>query len=109
MYKLSGLCTLVTSIGTALIAPNFALAQIDGAVQYPPASVGKDAQPPPPAGMVPRIVSPQRIEPGGSGSSQSSADYTSRSRPWTDTDRLPMQPAPSPGLSPKSSSSAGGN
>jgi hypothetical protein len=105
----TGLCTLVAGLGAALIASNFAHAQIDGAVQYPPASVGKDAQPPPPAGMVPPIVSPRRIELGVSGSSHSPADYSSRSRLWSDTDRHPMQPAPSPGSSPKSSSSTGGN
>lgn len=61
MYRMTGLCTIVTSLGAVLIASNFAHAQIDGAVQYPPASVGQDAQPPPPAGIVPPIVSPRRI------------------------------------------------
>ena len=46
MYKLTGLGPLVATIGAAvLMASNFAHAQVDGAVQYPPASVGKDAQP----------------------------------------------------------------
>ena len=62
----------VAVVGSALlIGLGTANAQIGGAVQYPPASVGKDAQPPPPAGMVPQSVSPRRIELGVSGSSQS--------------------------------------
>ena len=32
-----------------LIDPDAAYAQIEGAVQYPPVSMGEDAQPPPPA------------------------------------------------------------
>ena len=68
MDKLTGVARLVAVMGAAvLIAPGSAQAQIDGAVQYPPASVGRDAQPPPPAGMVPQIVSPRRIELGISG------------------------------------------
>ena len=44
-------------------------AEIEGALQYPPPSVGEDAQPPPPARTVPQLVSPRRIELGVSGSS----------------------------------------
>ena len=44
-------------------------AEIEGALQYPPPSVGEDAQPPPPARMVPQTVSPRRTEFGASGSS----------------------------------------
>jgi hypothetical protein len=44
-------------------------AELEGALQYPPASIGEDAQPPPPAMMVPRPMSPRRIELGVSGSS----------------------------------------
>jgi hypothetical protein len=44
-------------------------AELEGALQYPPPSVGEDAQPPPPARMVPQLVSPRRIELGVSGSS----------------------------------------
>lgn len=44
-------------------------AELEGALQYPPASVGEDAQPPPPAKTVPQLVSPKRIELGASGSS----------------------------------------
>ena len=102
MDKLTGLARLVAIIGAAvLIASGFAHAQIDGAVQYPPASVGKDAQPPPPAGMVPQSVSPRRIELGISGSSQSPAG----SRSWPDTGRH----TPSLGLSPEPISGAGRN
>jgi hypothetical protein len=39
-------------------------------VQYPPASVGEDAQPPPPARMAPQSMSPRRIELGFSGPSE---------------------------------------
>src|SRR5271168_2427052 len=82
MDKLTGVARLVAVMGAAvLIAPGSAHTQIDGAVQYPPASVGRDAQPPPPAGMVPQIVSPRRIELGISGSNQSPAG----SRLWPDT------------------------
>jgi hypothetical protein len=44
-------------------------AEPEGALQYPPPSVGQDAQPPLPAGVVPPLVSPRRIELGLSGSS----------------------------------------
>jgi hypothetical protein len=44
-------------------------AELEGALQYPPLSVGEDAQPPPPARMLPPPVSPWRIELGVSGSS----------------------------------------
>ena len=44
--------------------------ELEGALQYPPRSVGEDAQPPPPAKMLPQPVSPWRIELGVSGSSQ---------------------------------------
>ena len=44
-------------------------AEPEGAFRYPPPSVGQDAQPPPPAKTVPRLVSPRRIELGISGSS----------------------------------------
>ena len=62
---------LVAVIGFALlIGLGAASAQTGGAVQYPPASVGEDAQPPPPARMVPQSVSPRRIELGFSGPSE---------------------------------------
>ena len=69
MYKASCRSALVAAIVLAvLMAARSAYAQVDGAVQYPPASAGKDAQPPPPAGMVPPVVSPRRYELGISGS-----------------------------------------
>jgi hypothetical protein len=37
-------------------------AELEGALQYPPSSIGKDAQPPAPAGMVRQPMSPRRIE-----------------------------------------------
>jgi hypothetical protein len=52
-----------------LVAVNARSAELDGALQYPPPSVGQDAQAPPPARTVPQLVSPQRIELGVSGSS----------------------------------------
>ena len=61
----------VAVIGSALlIGLSAAIAQVVGAVQYPPASVGEDAQPPPPAGMAPQSMSPRRIELGFSGPSE---------------------------------------
>jgi hypothetical protein len=44
-------------------------AELEAALQYPPPSVGEDAQPPPPAKTVPQLISPRRIELGVSGSS----------------------------------------
>ena len=52
-------------IGSALLSGlSTATAQVGGAVQYPPASLGEDAQPPPPARMAPQSMSPRRIELG---------------------------------------------
>jgi hypothetical protein len=53
----------------ALIGLEARSAELEGALQYPPPSVGEDAQPPPPARTVPQLVSPKRIELGVSGSS----------------------------------------
>lgn len=62
---------LVAVIGSALlIGLSAAIAQVVGAVQYPPASVGEDAQPPPPARMLSQSMSPRRIELGFSGPSE---------------------------------------
>jgi hypothetical protein len=62
---------LVAVIGFALlIGLGAANAQTGGAVQYPPASVGEDAQPPPPARMAPQSMSPRQIELGVSGPSE---------------------------------------
>ena len=36
--------------------------ELEGALQYPPPSIGEDAQPPPPARAVRQPVSPRRIE-----------------------------------------------
>jgi hypothetical protein len=44
-------------------------AELEGTLQYPPPSVGEDAQPPPPARTVPQLVTPRRTELGISGSS----------------------------------------
>jgi hypothetical protein len=99
MLDCTGLTKLIAIFGfAALIDPRLACAQIDGALQYPPHSIGEDAQPPPPAGMVPPITSPRALEFGASGSSQPPVDppYWVRS----DTHRLPMRPAPLAGVSP---------
>jgi len=62
---------LAAVIGSALLSGlSTATAQVGGAVQYPPASVGEDAQPPPPARMAPQSMSPRRIELGFSGPSK---------------------------------------
>jgi len=69
MIKLSCLslsAALLASI--AVITADALSAELEGALQYPPRSVGEDAQPPPPARMLPRPGSPGRIQvdPGGS-------------------------------------------
>jgi hypothetical protein len=53
----------------ALVSVEARSAELEGALQYPPPSVGQDAQPPPPAKTAPQLVSPRRIELGVSGSS----------------------------------------
>jgi hypothetical protein len=111
MHKLIGFGMLVAIIEAAvLIGSSTAYAQqIEGALQYPPLSVGEDAQPPPPARMVPQTVSPRRTELGVSGSSQLPGNYPYRVHPRTDIDRLPMPPAPLLGASPIPLPTAGGN
>jgi hypothetical protein len=70
MYKLSypNLSAAVLAL-TVLVGVDARSAELEGALQYPPPSVGQDAQPPPPAKTVPQFVSPRRIELGHSGSS----------------------------------------
>ena len=53
----------------ALVSVEARSAELEGALQYPPPSIGEDAQPPPPAKTVPQLVTPRRIELGVSGSS----------------------------------------
>ena len=65
-----GFGTLIAIIGfVVLIGPGVAHGQIDRALQYPPLSIGEDAQPPPPAKMVPQPISPRQVEFRVSGSS----------------------------------------
>jgi hypothetical protein len=64
VYLFSGLL-----ISAGLASWDAFSAELEGALQYPPASVGQDAQPPPPARMLPQPVSPRRTELGLSGSS----------------------------------------
>jgi len=85
---------LVAAIASALlITLSTANSQVGGAVQYPPASIGEDAQPPPPARMVPQSMSPQRIELGISGPSERPGYSTRGVRPR----ELPTPPPPAGG------------
>ena len=68
--------------------------ELEGALQYPPPSVGEDAQPPPPARAVPQLVSPRRIELGVSGSSPPPGTQLFLIRP----------PIPGPGAPPSTAS-----
>src|SRR6266481_5518110 len=99
MYNQTGFATLIVIIGfIALADPGVAYAQIEGAVQYPPPSIGEDAQPPPPARMVPKIVSPRRLELGANWSSLAVRNPSYGI--YQDGTWLPMQPAPPSGVSP---------
>jgi hypothetical protein len=99
MCSQTGFGTLVVIIALVFLVDSGVVhGQIEGAVQYPPLSIGEDAQPPPPARMVPQLVSPRRSEFGASGSSSPPENPGYRIHP--DTDRLPMQPAPLNGASP---------
>src|SRR2546423_290158 len=70
MLKLSYLYLSAAALAfAALIGWEPRGADLEGALQSPPPSVGQDAQPPPPARTVPQLVSPRRIELGFSGSS----------------------------------------
>ena len=66
MNKLSCLAVVLAIAG--VMGPDAQGAELEGALQYPPPSIGKDAQPPAPAGMVRQPMSPRRIELGVSGS-----------------------------------------
>ncbi len=105
MYNRTGVGTLLAIIGcVALIDPGAAYAQIEGALQYPPLSIGEDAQPPPPAGMVPKIVSPRRLE---LGAGWSSLAFTNP--PYWIHQGADWQPAPLGGASPVPLPSERGN
>jgi hypothetical protein len=90
MYKLT--LPYVYAAVLALVGlsgPDTFAAELGGAIQYPPPSVGEDAQPPSPARMVPQPVSPRRIELGVSGSSMvpSMQRFYLRSSPRLDKPR----------------------
>ena len=71
MHKLNCAKLLAALLAFVGLAGADALgAELEGALQYPPRSVGEDAQPPPPARMVPQAISPWRIELGVGGSSE---------------------------------------
>jgi hypothetical protein len=93
MHNQTGSAALVVIIGFVALADlGVANAQVEGAVQYPPPTVGEDAQPPLPARMVPKIVSPRRLELGISGSSLAPTNppyWVHQGADWR-----PMQPAP---------------
>jgi hypothetical protein len=67
LMRLNLLGALVTGFGLA--GANAPGAELEGTIQYPPPSIGEDAQPPPPARMLQQPVSPWRIELGVSGPS----------------------------------------
>jgi hypothetical protein len=70
MHKLCCLHLSAAALALAgLVGAEAQGAELEAALQYPPRSVGQDAQPPPPAKTVPQLVSPRRIELGISGSS----------------------------------------
>lgn len=70
MHKLRCFHLLAAALAfAALVGAEARSAEFAGALQYPPPSVGQDAQPPPPAKTVPQLVTPRRIEFGVSGSS----------------------------------------
>jgi hypothetical protein len=105
MYK-PPVLRLVALIGSAILIDGTATsAQTVGAVQYPPPSIGEDAQPPPPARIVPQAVSPRRIEWGVSGSSSLPGNSPYRVIMPTGID----QPVPPIGVSPNPPATAGGN
>jgi hypothetical protein len=62
------LAALLVSVG--LVGVDALGAELEGALQYAPRSVGEDARPPSPARILPQPVSPWRIELGVIGSSE---------------------------------------
>src|ERR1700760_4890232 len=68
MHRLLILIASVAAV-VAAIGADVTGAELEGALQYPPPSIGKDAQPPAPAGLVRQPVSPRRFELEVSGSS----------------------------------------
>jgi hypothetical protein len=91
MHMSFGLAMLATTVAIQIVSGD-ARAQTSGALQYPPPEVGEDAQPPPPARMVPQVVFPRRIELGISGSSQPPVGYGYRVRPPAEIDVVPKNP-----------------
>ena len=69
MQKSNSVPLFPVLLALAGLIGNAGAADLEGALQYPPLSIGEDAQPPPSAIMVPPVVSPWRIELGVSGSS----------------------------------------
>jgi hypothetical protein len=95
MLKLSYLHLSAAAVAFAgLVGVEARSAELEGAPQYPPPSVGEDAQPPPPAKTMPQLVSPRRIELGVSGSSPPLGSQLFLIRP----------PIPGPGAPPSTAS-----
>ena len=100
MNKLSRLKLFAAVLAFAgLIRADARSAELEGALQYPPLSVGEDAQPPPPARMVQQAISPRKTELGASGSS-----LPPRNQPF-----LIHRPVPSHGPGTSAPSSSDGN
>jgi len=110
MHKPIVFGVLVAIIEAAvLINSSITCAQIEGALQYPPLSVGEDAQAPPPARKAPQTVSPRQTELAVSGSSRLPGNYPDRVNSHAHIDQLLVQPAPRGGASPISPPTSGGN
>jgi hypothetical protein len=104
MLKPSYLRLSAAVLGLAgLVGVEARSAELEGALQYPPPSVGQDAQPPPPAKTVPQLVTPRRIELGVSGSSPppgtqlfmrrpTIVDLEHRRRPEADVSSVKLSP-----------------
>jgi hypothetical protein len=82
MHKLTSLDMFAALLAiSGLVATDAGGAELEGALQYPPPSVGEDAQPPPPARMLPQPLLPWRVELGVSGSSLPPGTQRFYSRP----------------------------
>jgi hypothetical protein len=82
MHKLKCLHLFAALLAfTGLAVVDARSADLEGALQYPPLSVGQNAQPPPPARMVPQPLTPRRMEMDVSGTSVPADGQRSYIRP----------------------------
>src|SRR5215467_835509 len=110
MHKRIAVGAFVAMVGSAVLTdPKIACGQVEGALQYPPRSVGEDALPPPPAGIVPQIVPPRPTELGISGSTQAPVYHPYSVHLPAGIDRFALQPGRLPGASPVTPPIAGGS